>query len=509
MVLRWIGQAVRTMARWWRRLSDRRRHFIRNIALGTLFSLIFAGPVANSPPSAALSRLAFNAQLGLWRGTSLAPDLAFIDVDDAAYEAWGARPVTRRDKLCRLIGYAVHAHARAVVVDFDLTSRDSGAVQAGSAVSCDATSPPDARSSSDGDATLEQFLRRYAERCASTAQRCVPIVLARPLQTAGFSGDGARIYAERVSFLDASISGMFPVLWGTVDFAVDRDGVVRRWRLWDPVCRPRPRALPSAILLAAVLYAGAADDGELRRRIAAAQSSLDAEFAPVCRMPGRRDDLSPGPDRAISIDIGAPHGRPAALFLTTDALSRTFAFRFGSRESGERTLGITVPALAVTEATADHRFDERLLSQHVVLIGSSARDNADRLQTPIGPMPGALVLLNAIDAALSEDYAKQPPLFDQLALELFAVVAASVLFLRAPRTISFAVLVTVSVILSSSFFAFGNMYWLDPVPPLIAIGAHEATAHGAVPFVRRGQSVARRGIAWVRRQMEASEEEPS
>ena len=148
-----------------------------------------------------------------------AQPLAFIDIDDAAFAAWGDPMVTPRSHMLRLIQYAAAGGAKAVVIDVDLTRP------------------------AKGDDALLAYLAGYGARGMDTA----PLIFIRE-----FEGQPKRNVARkaRPSLADAASRDDTRIHFASVAFERDDDQVVRRWRLWEQTCRNDiVAAIPSAELL--------------------------------------------------------------------------------------------------------------------------------------------------------------------------------------------------------------------------------------------------------------------
>jgi CHASE2 domain-containing sensor protein len=491
--LRALGRAWRTVHRWWTSLGQRLQHFVENIGVGLAIALLLMGPLDQTAVLAGMREAVLNAQVSRFAGTSLGPDVAFVDIDDVSYATWGYPVVTPRDKLCRLIDFTMRAAARVLVVDIDLTSRDPDTARAGRAVVCDSSRAANTRSPVAGDTVLSNYLHGYMQRCRDATPSCVPIVLSRRLQTIRPSADVRPVYAVRASYLDPVVGNTLPVVWGTVQVGSDNDGVVRRQRLFEPVCGTQPRAIPSTVLLAVALFAPGGGTRTLQRRLDTMQRDLDAEFAPVCRSGSAQTDSGAPRTASIAVDIGEPRH---PIILTQDERERTLLFRFNGTERAP--VGAQIPASAITDPARGKHFSGELLAGKIVVIGSSARDNADIHRTPVGPMAGSLVALNGIENLLRDDFVKSPPAGWQVALEVASLILAAILFLRLSLWIAFST--TIVLIPASTFvvYVFGNGYWLDAAVPLLGIVCHEVGAHGVGPVLAKLLAAARRGLGWAR-----------
>lgn len=471
-VSRRFATATSAFTRLWReRLPRRGRVFALNVAFGLAAWLLLVPFETNALVENVRDGL-LRWQLGLFSGTSLPHELAYVDVDDATYFAWGSPAVTPRDKLCRLIDFAIRARPRAVVVDIDVTARDAAA-PAG-AVSCDSRAPAGDRTRTSGDNVLAAYLGAYARSCRAgrppAGRPCVPLIFARTPNTLAWAGTADDPQARRPvlglpgSFLDAVLGDRFPVFRGSDRFGNDADGVLRRWRLFEPICGPPAMALPSMALLAAAAYNGR-DLGELQRR-------FNATLAPVCVGNGSARTFGRDPPGAVEVDAGRP------IVVTAGAHERRFLFRIGWDERDHSSLPISVSAAAITERDAPTRFRNANVAGTVVVIGGSGPDQPDFHRTPLGTMPGSVVVLNAINALLHDDHVRTPSRLQQFAFELLAIAIVALLFTYCRPLVALAVsaLVVAALAVTGGVALLDAGYWIDPVAPVLGIGLHEVLA---------------------------------
>jgi len=113
---------------------------------------------------------------------------------------------------------------------------------------------------------------------------------------------------------------------------------------------------------------------------------------------------------------------------------------------------------------------------HIAIIGASNEDARDIHMTPLGPMPGSLILINAIHSLLQYGQLSPPSIWLQLASAALLLVIVSLIFVRFPsvngRRISFAAIIVLLVPLSMYFFRYG--IWLDFIFPLSAVTAFQS-----------------------------------
>ena len=495
--LRRLGAAYRSARHAWHALTPRQHHAILNVAVGTAFAAFVCGPLGPTAVLAWTEQTVLNFRVSYFSIASLAPDVAYLDADDSSFFKWQYPAVTPRDKLCRLIDFAIRSGARAVVVDVDLSNRFPEVSPPSTSTSCDSEasplSKPHEHVRANGDDILARYLHDYVRRCSSAQRSCAPVLVARRLQTVGLTNEKHPVQAGRPSFLEAETDGTSVVVWGSIEFATDRDGVVRHWRLWEPLCGRKPQAIPSLGLLAAWMYPPAPTPQEQRQRLDRLKRVLDDNFTPVC---------GSGVQRAAALTAASSHivledaNLASPIVLDARKPERTIIFRVRNEEG--YGIGVRIAASLVTDPENGRPFHGDVLARKIVVIGSSATDSGDFHRTPVGRMPGSLLIVNEIEDLLHGHAVTEPPSPYRWALELGSVALASFLFLTCSLRIAFGL--TAVLILSFTFavFAIGNGFWLDPAAPLVGISLHESAEHGLVPLLRGLRRNIGRGLRWAR-----------
>ncbi|SVD86106.1 uncharacterized protein METZ01_LOCUS438960, partial [marine metagenome] len=121
------------------------------------------------------------------------------------------------------------------------------------------------------------------------------------------------------------------------------------------------------------------------------------------------------------------------------------------------------------------KLDPSLLKDRIVVIGGSFAENRDNYLTPIGMMPGAMILINAMHSLLQYGQMERPSPWLLYGLELVLILIASVIFALtetfAAKLISGLVTLILLLPLTFSFFKYG--LWLDFALPLLGVQIHE------------------------------------
>lgn len=323
-------------------------------------------------------------------GSDPSPRFAFIDIDDATWFAWGAPLVTPREKIATLIDRTAQAKPAMIIVDVDLAWRDG----AGDAIG--------------GLSASEDALARMLAAWPADAP---PLLLVRSLRPE----PAPALPGLRPTVFDAA--AVKPnIHWALPSFERDEDGKLRRWLLITPYCAMgKPAVLPSLQLAAAWIWwtrPGAFD-------------ALDKALA------GAAPQGCDGKGAASAVSLAAPGG-PSVVIDGADTTSRViYAIPW---EEGRAGLGSRDAdgafKVAVRSAKAVERIPEGSgvpgVAGAIAIIGGSFAESGDVHETPIGAMPGAVVLANAIDALIHHGTPKAPPWPLSLALSLIIIMLTAV-----------------------------------------------------------------------------------
>ena len=162
---------------------------------------------------------------------------------------------------------------------------------------------------------------------------------------------------------------------------------------------------------------------------------------------------------------------PLANLPYDGGLGNRVVFRYPPAGQG-MTNQSALPFLLADEATLAPY--AAAIRGRIVVIGQTFDETRDFFDTPLGRMPGAMVLVNAIDS-MGKHRLMQPPsnaLTYGVALAL--IVLVGYLFAKWDSTIG-TTLATAAVVLTAgaaSFFLFAHGVWLDFAAPIVGIQIH-------------------------------------
>ena len=396
-----------------------------------------------------LEDAAMDWTIGLYRGVlperEGAIPFTVLDIDDATFDSWGSPPYVLRDRLLRLIESAAAARPAAIVVDVDLSGPAMG----------------------PADLALAEFLGRYDGAAA-------PLILVRSLRTPSGDDSGA-CFEARPSFVDGAVRDRESVVFASALFQRDPDWSIRRWRLWESLCGGEgpDRVVPSIQLLVSALLAE--PRGTPRQTLARIENELRS-------MPVGATHDDHGEGRHRQLRVGA-----VALTLPPSRLNQRIVYRYpaltGLRENEIYPLDprTGVPLLSVVSArplTDGKPTSSEAFAGRVVVIGGSFEAGNDLHPTPLGVMPGAVVLVNAIDSLLEHGEVRAPSRAVAYAIVVAQVIAVAWLFgwFRSIPPAVAACAVLGGLFLPASVLLFKDGYWLDFGLPFVGIQIHRVAS---------------------------------
>jgi len=320
------------------------------------------------------------------------PHLVLLDIDTDTHTNWGDinSIYTPLDKLTNLIDVAVRAKARLIIVDIDLAH---------------STEKPLLHAKE-----FEGYLRKHAEKCKENPSVCSPLLLARTLSDEAVNPDF--LPEPHIGIFENVVTQSYPyVQWGSAEWSRSvSDNMTRRWRLWEPICtKEQPKMLPSIEVLVMGMVRGCTED---------IQNVLRQLQPKNCNQgfPSVKSVIFCG--LRISTNIESVQQRimyrmPYSVTPKKD----------DEKKDDEKKKVLTIlSAQPYAEPLSQYNL-EAFPKNSIVVIGASfGRDkDKDIHSTPIGDMPGALVLSNAIYSLL-QDLTIKPMSFWWLFIAFFIII---------------------------------------------------------------------------------------
>ena len=495
------------LATLWRGLSPRTKHWLINIAIGVVIILLL-----NWASNGLRLSFVINAQNAAFdrmmrasaavapeghEGLPAPPKLVLIDIDDRTWRdpRWGGGEPSRapRELLASLVERAFQRGASQVVLDV--------AIEGASGREQDLTE--DRLFAARLEAMLAAPLFAADRQLVLVRTLRLPLPEQRRLlaeagtEPAPFSEgyfDELRA-APAIDRVIAESAGRIVV--AAPFFSVSPDRVLRDWHLLQVVCERgaiagegRVRVVPSVQLAVAArhfgLPAGAApwELAESRETCTPFPNGADANLA------------ASKPRQAASALDAQADALIASSWRNTHAAFATLGVHMSAQAPGTDDLGNRVvfrwarppnllSALELLQGQVRHELKGR-----TVLIGQTFPETVDSHFTPLGEMPGAVLLLNAIDSMTRHRIVAAPSVWMTAPLALAMIVVIGYAFSRW-RSLLGTVIATcalLAVLPWISFSLFKHGVWLDFALPLLGIQVHKG-------ITSLEESLARRKVA--------------
>lgn len=283
--------------------------------------------------------------------------VTLLDVDDRTRDQWQARTRIPHAALASLIAIAAERGASAIILDVDLAGE-----------------MPD----EPADPGLLALLSRYPADGPA-------LMLARRIV---FSPDEASRMTPRTSVetaYDDSVRGKANIHWITTLNDVDNDRSIRRIRLWQSLCSGEGAAVyPSAPLVTAALFFPPARGAFSLQQFLLAQAEAECGGTPAPSLPWP----------------GASAQAAAIPYVIPDRASARALFRI-TRNGESMVVLRRIPAAQIARvdgsgARPAGEIDSEPFRNRIVLIGASDAASGDLYTTPLGTMPGVLIIANGV-----------------------------------------------------------------------------------------------------------------
>lgn len=441
----WITARLEPVHTAWKQLSKFKRNFVVGFIIAITLHFSHHSDWVSQMENLAMDSMMFISQdtprMATGYGHQEPLAFTFIDIDEDTYRTWGEPFHIPRDKLLQLIRYAAEGGAKAIVVDIEL----SGA--------------------SDKDMDLVKFYKDYGKEMP-------PLFLLRGFYPKSKS-TGQKDYHIRPSILDSTASGN-NIYWVHPTFKLSAyDQVVRYWHLLAVGClNNQPAIVPAFQLLI---------DAYLRT----------AEDLPV--VVDQLAKLTPQTCAEIEYAEKPLHGE---IFYTGKKIELN---REAHERIGERII-YTLPWKPRSTAELWYRPAHKItevkrqpsnsaVKGRIVMIGASYSDSRDRYQTPLGEMPGALIIVNAIKSLHLFGQIEPPPFLIKWMLELALITLMSWSFARFSSLLGAMIsgVVMIAILLPASFYLFKYGLWIDFAVPLLGIQCHQWLAEWEEKMANRYQ----------------------
>ena len=436
------------------RFSSFWRHVTKNLVIGLTIAIgLHLAHGLHLPVLMIAEDAAMDMVMRQFRNTRQDENTAFVllEVDQATFELWDEPFYFHRDRVKELIDRAATGTPALIIVDIDLSKRGQD----------------------DESKALEDYLEKYA------AESNPPLVLVRTLKNWPPDLPAGYPQPERASFLDPIVDAAENIFWASPHFQRDEDYRIRRWWLWLSTCTEgQPAALPSVQLLSQLLL-----DETDKRRPKEKYTWLNeqlAEITPSCELQDPQTTKA-SKHRATNTQVMNIGGKRVDLrgSLTSERLIYTIPYEADDIRRPKVLLGNrSVPVLERESALRIDLIDPGFFAGRVVVIGGTYRETRDWYATPIGEMPGAMVVINAIHSLGVNGQLRPPSVWTKLIVETVFIIMMSIIFAQLSSLLGYllcSVLVLIGLV-PISFLMFRSGVWIDFALPLVAVQLHEFAA---------------------------------
>lgn len=494
----------------WRHWSRFRRHFVQNVVIGilievsllTLAALHF--PLVTQFKNTALE-IAMNWGADRPSSNPDTPHQLFIDIDEETYrDNWwgGGEPrVIPRARVAELAKKTFEGGINTVLLDFTV-----------GAVSEQSGSPLDKLLREEDEqfkSQIEASLHGHPERHLLYVK-----TFRSPLDSSALV-----VQESRPSVLDGLVA-IYPKQIHPVapNFLVSpEDGLVRFWRLWESACQvqapeknhagrwvviPSPQIVLKALqqnrenpdlppwgLDTQAFTAPCAVDGALSGTQDDGENSARADFMAGRWVLGKfgkcyeqdqfthdqcAKDYRFAKDTSVSETAKRPRGEALGnriLYAHSDTKQESVQAGKHAKASSPyllRPSALSIVAHGLPSETASH-------TPIIAIIGASYAESGDWHQTPLGAMPGTLVLVNAIDTMQTIGLVQSPNPWLKLGSIALVLLLVSAMFAALPY---FWAATTLFIALALTMIPFGAWLvreqgiWWDYALPMLGIYVH-------------------------------------
>ena len=414
-----------------------RQHIVQNLILGLLVIFVVIGMQESKTVDQSQTD-ALDWMIGLQKGlpppdNSNARPFVYYDIDEKSFESWGEPFYTPREKLAILIDAALKQKPEILVIDIELWR------------------------STNEDEPLVNVLQSHSSMVDA------PLLVLMPgFRQIESDADSNQAYLiRRASKFDYLTKNNEKIIWASPLFEIDHDGMFRHWKVWQPYCdqNGQPALLPSAQVAVTAQMQGKESMNNLKLAL--------KKYAPLrcnSRTPVLEKPLQLG---SITLSNQNKHYTQRILFSIPWKLEPNEVRPVIKWKGKNWSLLTIVPARVITEGSVH----PQVPPGHIAVIGSSHQDARDTHNTPLGKMPGSMILINSIYSFIVHGQVQPPSLFFHFFISVALLIVMSIIFARFPSVlgsvISFLFLIIVLMPVSIYFFRYG--IWIDFVTPILVV----------------------------------------
>lgn len=401
------------------------------------------------------------------------PEFVFLDIDDNTHAFWNYPVITPRDKLMDTISTLVKDQPMLIMVDVEIRGKEL---------------------ITNADIDLFNYLKSYKQTCQ---EQCVPILFVKTFQEEFQSSMLPR--KPHDSFLDEAIQASYPYTqWISASFfASGYDNVMREWLLWQSTCSSTTQEvniIPSVQLFIATF--SRCSNGYKQSALHARQL-LEEKLLPFSpRKCGKPTNVIAPKLLEIcdGLKIGIEEHTRAQRILYSIPWIDDELYQYGDIHGNP-----IVQRQSLQQYTMFNEQDKKnTIEGRIVIIGGTHFDSNDFHNTPIGNMPGPMMIINSIHSLLQYGVLKNNPFWGMLMIQavLISLITACyyifilfIYYLSSPKftstlfrslpisycgwvtiwSVLFTVISMVLLAIISSYFIENNSLWINYAIPLFFV----------------------------------------
>jgi CHASE2 domain-containing sensor protein len=410
-------------------------------------------------------------------GVHKVPQFVWLDIDDKTHRQWGEPLFTPRNRIQRLIDAAVKAQARLIIVDIDV-SRPTP-IEGLQSKYDDLKLHP-------YDEALANYLAEYPAYC-QTHPHCPSIILARTfLKEQNSSPTPPPYYQPRLAFdqLEQAVAhSKGYIQWASPQFHRSRDQVVRRHAHWQAICTDDQPGMIASIGVTATILLNSDTPKSAQDTIDQALVSLKPQNCAGAYTQSKplSKDIEIG---SLTLNTDPYSVRQRIVFsmpwlIKNEDTEKLEPLRWLSDETGFPIV-TRLPALHFAKTEVSVALLDSLKNDYVkngiVIIGGSHHEGRDYHKTPLGLMPGALVIINATHSLLHYEQIEPLPIWVKWLIIATLILIMTVIFLCVASfwlAQMFNLLIVVGMMFISVILFRNAGLWLDFATPLIFVQLYQ------------------------------------
>lgn len=376
--------------------------------------------------------------------SDISTPLAYIDIDEKTYEYWNEPFYSPRSDLKKAIEIISNSQPKGVILDIDLSRQGFD---------------------KKDDQILVDYLKNYDVKAP-------PLILIRSF-TSNSLNQRTLLKQKKSTIpgLEEIIQDKPNITWASTLFPIDVDGVVRRWRLWELSCLKNNVDI---VLSVQLLIAGIENNLTFKKLKEKFQKNIIKDNARSCNDFNIKNNSKLKPIQLGKLKIRkSENSIEQRIIYSIPWKSRVNNSSMMLDSDGQFVQLFTSRSILPFVKQMD--IDTSWLKNRIIVIGSSYAESKDIYMTPIGYMPGSMILINSINSLNGYGLIERPDLPFRI-LILFLLIGIVTVIFSIFSTFTGFIISSIIILISFvpfSYFLFSNGIWLDFALPIFAVQLHE------------------------------------